>query len=178
MIFSNRLIHWYLQNKRDLPWRNTCNPYEIWLSEIILQQTRVEQGMAYYFKFTNAFPTVFDLAKADEQVVLNLWQGLGYYSRARNLHRTAKQIVEEFDGVFPDSYEGLLKLKGVGPYTAAAIASFAFDQPYAVVDGNVFRVIARYFGIEKPIDTTEGKNDSIALSSVQSYCFITNFINF
>ena len=150
---------WYHVHKRALPWRETRNPYFIWLSEIILQQTRVEQGMAYYFKFTEAFPTVHDLAQADEQVVLNLWQGLGYYSRARNLHRTAKQLVEEFEGEFPKSYEGLLKLTGVGPYTAAAIASFSFDLPHAVLDGNVFRVLSRLNNWSVPINSTQGKKD-------------------
>jgi A/G-specific adenine glycosylase len=156
---QRELSNWYGIYKRPLPWRETKNPYFIWLSEIILQQTRVDQGMAYYFKFIEAFPSVFDLANADEQYVLNLWQGLGYYSRARNLHRTAKQIVEEFDGNFPDSYEGLLKLKGVGPYTAAAIASFAFDLPHAVLDGNVFRVLSRLHNWDVPINSTQGKKD-------------------
>lgn len=150
---------WYHVHKRALPWRETRNPYFIWLSEIILQQTRVEQGMAYYFRFIDAFPSVYDLAKADEQVVLNLWQGLGYYSRARNLHQTAKQIVEEFNGKFPESYDGLLKLKGVGPYTAAAIASFSFDLPHAVLDGNVFRVLSRLNNWSIPINSTQGKKD-------------------
>ncbi len=156
---QGELSNWYQVHKRDLPWRETKNPYFIWLSEIILQQTRVEQGMSYYYTFIHAFPTVFDLAQTDEQVVLNLWQGLGYYSRARNLHRTAKQIVEEFDGNFPDSYEGLLKLKGIGPYTAAAIASFAFDLPHAVLDGNVFRVLSRLYNWSVPINSTQGKKD-------------------
>jgi A/G-specific adenine glycosylase len=156
---QRELSNWYSIHKRPLPWRETNNPYFIWLSEIILQQTRVDQGMAYYFKFIEAFPSVFDLAKADEQVVLNLWQGLGYYSRARNLHRTAKQIVEEFDGAFPENYEGLLKLKGVGPYTAAAIASFSFDLPHAVLDGNVFRVLSRLYNWDVPINSTQGKKD-------------------
>ena len=150
---------WYLAHKRPLPWRETQNPYFIWLSEIILQQTRVDQGMAYYFKFVEAFPTVFDLANADEQSVLNLWQGLGYYSRARNLHATAKQVVSEFHGKFPDTYEGLLSLKGVGPYTAAAIASFSFDLPHAVLDGNVFRVLSRLYNWSVPINSTQGKKD-------------------
>ena len=156
---QHELGNWYAAHKRALPWRETKNPYFIWLSEIILQQTRVDQGMAYYFKFIEAFPSVFDLAKADEQVVLNLWQGLGYYSRARNLHRTAKQIVDEFEGQFPKSYDGLLKLKGVGPYTASAIASFAFDLPHAVLDGNVFRVLSRLHNWHEPINSTQGKKD-------------------
>lgn len=150
---------WYQANKRPLPWRETNDPYLIWLSEIILQQTRVDQGMAYYFKFVDAFPTVMDLANADEQQVLNLWQGLGYYSRARNLHATAKQVVSVFQGVFPASYEGLLSLKGVGPYTAAAIASFSYDLPHAVLDGNVFRVLSRLYNWSVPINSTQGKKD-------------------
>ncbi len=140
-----------------MPWRNTRNPYYIWLSEVILQQTRVVQGMPYYYKFIEAFPTVFDLAKADEAEVLRLWQGLGYYSRARNLHATAKIVVEQFGGIFPDSYEKLLTLKGVGTYTAAAIASFAYDENVAVLDGNVYRVLARVFGIETDISGNDAK---------------------
>ena len=155
MEFSNSLIHWYLQNKRDLPWRNTTNPYLIWLSEIMLQQTRVAQGLPYFLAFTEAFPTVFDLAKADEEQVLKLWQGLGYYSRARNLHATAKYIAMELNGNFPDNYKNLLQLKGVGEYTAAAIASFSYNEPVAVVDGNVFRVLSRYFNIDS--DISDGK---------------------
>jgi A/G-specific adenine glycosylase len=149
MHFSNSLIDWYLQNKRDLPWRNTTNPYAIWLSEIMLQQTRVTQGLPYFYAFMDAFPTVFDLANAQEEEVLKLWQGLGYYSRARNLHATAKQIAFDCNGKFPDKYEKLLQLKGVGAYTAAAIASFSYNEPVAVVDGNVFRVLARYFGMNE-----------------------------
>lgn len=155
MEFSNSLIHWYLQNKRDLPWRNTTNPYLIWLSEIMLQQTRVAQGLPYFLAFTEAFPTVFDLAKADEEQVLKLWQGLGYYSRARNLHATAKYIAVELNGNFPENYKNLLQLKGVGEYTAAAIASFSYNEPVAVVDGNVFRVLSRYFNIDS--DISDGK---------------------
>ena len=151
MAFYKRLIQWYLLNKRDLPWRNTTDPYAIWLSEIILQQTRVAQGLPYFVSFIDAFPTVFDLASADEDQVLKLWQGLGYYSRARNLHKTAKFIAQDLGGVFPDSYAGLLKLGGVGPYTAAAIASFSYDEAVPVVDGNVYRVLARHFGIETDI---------------------------
>jgi A/G-specific adenine glycosylase len=155
MEFPNAIIKWYLQNKRDLPWRHTQNPYFIWLSEIMLQQTRVAQGLPYFNAFTAAFPTVFDLANAKEEQVLKLWQGLGYYSRARNLHATAKSITFDNNGNFPSKYAELLKLKGVGEYTAAAIASFAYDEPVAVVDGNVFRVLSRYFNIE--LDISEGK---------------------
>lgn len=155
--FSSKLIKWYAFEKRDLPWRKTKEPYHIWLSEIILQQTRVAQGLPYYQRFTETFPTVFDLAQADEEQVLKLWQGLGYYSRARNLHHTAKKIAFEQDGVFPKSYAELLKLKGIGDYTASAIASICYSEPCAVVDGNVYRVLARVFGIDIPIDSSEGK---------------------
>lgn len=155
MEFSNSLIKWYLQNKRDLPWRNTINPYPIWLSEIMLQQTRVAQGLPYFMAFMEAFPTVFDLANAEEEQVLKLWQGLGYYSRARNLHATAKYIATELKGDFPPNYNQLLQLKGVGEYTAAAIASFAYNEPVAVVDGNVFRVLSRYFNMDN--DISDGK---------------------
>nr|WP_315159750.1 A/G-specific adenine glycosylase [uncultured Flavobacterium sp.] len=165
MIFSNSLIQWYLQNKRDLPWRNTTNPYPIWLSEIILQQTRVAQGTPYFYAFLESFPTVYDLAQADEQQVLKLWQGLGYYSRARNLHQTAQYIVNELAGVFPNSFSGLLQLKGVGEYTAAAIASFAYDEPVPVVDGNVFRVLSRYFGVESDISLGKTKKEFTALAA-------------
>lgn len=156
MIFSNTLIYWYLQNQRDLPWRKTKNPYFIWLSEIMLQQTRVAQGLEYYKKFTTEFPSIFDLANADESTVLKLWQGLGYYSRARNLHFTAKHIVNEFNGEFPSTYAEIIKLKGIGDYTASAIASFAFNEATAVVDGNVYRVLSRYFGIDTPINSSKG----------------------
>ncbi len=159
MNFSKQLIKWYLENKRELPWRNTTNPYLIWLSEIMLQQTRVAQGLPYYLAFTNAFPTVFDLANANEEKVLKLWQGLGYYSRARNLHLTAQIIVHKFGGVFPNNYNDLLELKGIGEYTAAAIASFSFQEPVPVVDGNVFRVLARVFGIESDISLSKTKNE-------------------
>lgn len=148
---------WYRQNKRNLPWRDTKNAYHIWLSEIILQQTRVDQGMSYYIKFIENYPSVTDLAAAKEDEVLKLWQGLGYYSRARNLHTAAKEIVEKYNGQFPDSYQNIKSLKGVGDYTAAAIASFAFDLPHAVVDGNVFRVLSRYYNDDTPIDSTQGK---------------------
>ena len=165
MNFSKTLIQWYLQNKRDLPWRNNTNPYTIWLSEIMLQQTRVAQGLPYFLRFTEAFPTVFDLAKADEESVLKLWQGLGYYSRARNLHKTAKQIAFEFNGEFPKSYSELLHLKGIGQYTAAAIASFSYNETVPVVDGNVFRVLSRYFDIETDIASAGAKNEFIELAT-------------
>ncbi|MEP0262457.1 A/G-specific adenine glycosylase [Dokdonia sp.] len=156
MELSNKLISWYLENKREMPWRQTTDPYYIWLSEIILQQTRVAQGLPYYLKFTEAFPTVKDLANASEEEVLKLWQGLGYYSRGRNLHTAAKYIMDEYNGVFPNTYEKLLELKGVGDYTASAIASISFNKPTAVVDGNVYRVLSRIFGIETPINSTLG----------------------
>ena len=159
MNFANSLTQWYLKNKRDLPWRNTQNPYFIWLSEIMLQQTRVAQGMPYFYSFTNAFPTVFDLANASEEQVLKLWQGLGYYSRARNLHKTAQHVAFELDGKFPDNYTALLKLKGVGSYTAAAIASFSYGESVPVVDGNVFRVLSRYFDIETDILSNNAKKE-------------------
>ena len=164
MNFSNVLIKWYLQNKRDLPWRNTTNPYPIWLSEIMLQQTRVAQGMPYFLSFTTAFPTVFDLAAAHEEEVLKLWQGLGYYSRARNLHKTAQYIASDLAGIFPDNYSDLLKLKGVGEYTAAAIASFSYNEAVPVVDGNVFRVLSRYFDIETDIAQASAKKEFAALA--------------
>ncbi|WP_158858737.1 A/G-specific adenine glycosylase [Lunatibacter salilacus] len=155
--FTNQLLHWYPDNCRELPWRNTKDPYIIWLSEIILQQTRVAQGLPYFSLFLERFPSVQDLASAPEEEILRCWQGLGYYSRARNLHACAKSIVQEHGGDFPQSYRELLSLKGVGPYTAAAIASFAFGQQVAVVDGNVFRVLGRYFGIEDDIGSSGGK---------------------
>lgn len=164
MNFSKSLIQWYLQNKRDLPWRNTTNPYHIWLSEIMLQQTRVAQGLPYFLSFTSSFPTVFDLANADEEEVLKLWQGLGYYSRARNLHGTAKYIAADLGGAFPDNYDDLLKLKGVGEYTAAAIASFSYDEVVPVVDGNVFRVLSRYFNIDTDIASSGAKKEFTALA--------------
>jgi A/G-specific adenine glycosylase len=157
--FHRLTIDWYRQNKRDLPWRNTKNPYKIWLSEIILQQTRVDQGMNYYLKFIRNYPTIFDLANANEHEVLNDWQGLGYYSRARNLHFTAKHIASELNGIFPNQYSEIIKLKGIGEYTAAAISSFSFDLPHAVLDGNVYRVLSRVFDIATPIDSTEGKKE-------------------
>ena len=164
MIFSNKLILWYLQNKRDLPWRKTKNPYYVWLSEIILQQTRVAQGLDYYLKFIDAFPTVNHLANAEESTVLKLWQGLGYYSRARNLHFSAKYILNELNGEFPKTYKEIVKLKGVGDYTASAIASMCFNEPTAVVDGNVYRVLSRYFGIDTPINSSAGIKEFKALA--------------
>lgn len=169
MNFSKLLLAWYQQNKRDLPWRHETDAYKIWLSEIILQQTQVVQGLSYYQKFVKHFPTVKHLAKAPEDEVLKLWQGLGYYSRARNLHNAAKHIVEKHKGKFPTTYEEIRALKGVGDYTAAAIASFAYGQPYAVVDGNVYRVLSRVFGIGTPIDTTEGKKQFQQLANELLY---------
>ncbi|MFS4468778.1 A/G-specific adenine glycosylase [Maribacter sp. 2210JD10-5] len=156
MTFSEKILTWYRENKRSLPWRGTKDPYKIWLSEIMLQQTRVAQGTPYYLKFVETFPTVFDLAKAPEEQILKLWQGLGYYSRARNLHATAKMVVNDYNGNFPGTYKELLKLKGVGDYTASAIASISFDEPQAVVDGNVYRVLSRYFGVDLPINSPQG----------------------
>ena len=162
MEFANTIISWFRENGRALPWRETRDPYAIWLSEIILQQTRIAQGWEYWERFMTQYPTVEDLAAAYEDEVLKLWQGLGYYSRARNLHTAAKQIVAL--GHFPDTLEGIKQLKGVGDYTAAAIGSFAFDIPAAVVDGNVYRVLARYFGIDTPINSTQGKKEFAALA--------------
>ncbi len=163
--FTKTLLKWdEAQNDRKMPWKGIKNPYHIWLSEIILQQTRVEQGLPYYKKFVEHYPTVEHLANAPEDEVMKLWEGLGYYSRARNLHFAAKSIVKERDGVFPDTYEEIIKLKGVGTYTAAAVASFAFDLPHAVVDGNVYRVLSRFFGIETAIDSTEGKKEFAKLA--------------
>ena len=164
MNFSNILINWYLHNKRELPWRDTRNPYFIWLSEIILQQTQITQGLPYYLNFVKNYPTVFDLAKADETDVLNLWQGLGYYSRARNLHHSAKYIANELKGVFPNNYKDLLKLKGIGDYTASAIASICFNEPTPVVDGNVYRFLSRYFGIITPINSSKGQKEFKSLA--------------
>ena len=157
--FSTKLVSWYQENKRVLPWRCTDNPYFIWLSEILLQQTRVEQGLEYYNNFIYRFPEIKSLAEANEEEILKLWQGLGYYSRARNLHFAAKQIINNYNGRFPDKYEDILKLKGVGPYSAAAIASITFNLPYPVIDGNVLRVISRIFGIKTPVDSTLGKKE-------------------
>lgn len=159
MKFSNKLINWYLANKRSLPWRETRNPYYIWLSEVILQQTQINQGLPYYKAFVKKFPSVYELARAKEKTVLNLWQGLGYYSRARNLHFTAKFIVKELNGVFPDNCEELIKLKGVGDYTASAIASICYNEPTPVVDGNVYRFLSRYFGISTPINSSKAKKE-------------------
>jgi A/G-specific adenine glycosylase len=164
MDFSNSLLHWYLQNKRDLPWRKTTNAYPIWLSEIMLQQTRVAQGTPYFLSFMKHFPTVFDLANANEEQVLKLWQGLGYYSRARNMHKTAQFIVSEFNGEFPNNFNDLLKLKGIGEYTAAAIASFSFNEIVPVVDGNVFRVLSRYFDVETDISSATAKKEFAKLA--------------
>lgn len=163
--FSKTITNWYSTNKRELPWRNTSNPYHIWLSEIMLQQTRVNQGLPYYLAFTSQFPDIFALANAPEQEVLRLWQGLGYYSRARNLHATAKYIANELNGKFPENYNNLLKLKGVGSYTAAAIASFSYNEKVAVLDGNVFRVLARYFGIETDIASPLGTKEFSILAN-------------
>ena len=156
MSFSRKILNWYSDNKRALPWRQTTDAYKIWLSEILLQQTRVAQGLPYYLKFIDRFPTVYDLANASEEEVLKLWQGLGYYSRARNLHAAAKTVVDDYKGVFPGNYSDLIKLKGVGDYTASAIASISFNQPEPVVDGNVYRVLARYFGVDLAIDSPKG----------------------
>ncbi len=162
--FKRHIYLWFTLNKRALPWRETTDPYKIWLSEIILQQTRVAQGINYYNNFIKAFPTIFDLANATEDVVLKLWQGLGYYTRARNLHYTSKYIVENFNGKFPGDYKTILSLKGIGPYTAAAISSIAFDLPYPAVDGNIMRVISRYFGITKPVDSLQGKKEIMQIA--------------
>ncbi len=155
--FSQNLTGWYHQNKRDLPWRNTNDPYKIWISEIMLQQTRVDTVIPYYEHFLEQFPTIYDLADADQQQVLKCWEGLGYYSRARNMHQAAKTVVKEFNGRIPDSYEEITSLKGVGPYTASAILSIAFQKKFAVVDGNVIRVLARYFGITDDIRSAKTK---------------------
>ena len=165
MDFSNTLIKWYLQNKRDLPWRNTQDPYCVWLSEIILQQTRVAQGLPYYQAFVAAFPSVHHLAQAAEQDVLKLWQGLGYYSRARNLHQAAQYISTELNGEFPKNYQDLLQIKGVGTYTAAAIASFCYNEAVPVVDGNVFRVLSRYLGVPTDIVLASTKKEFSALAA-------------
>jgi A/G-specific adenine glycosylase len=157
MNFSVELIAWYNQNKRDLPWRNTTDAYIIWLSEIILQQTRVEQGMPYFYRFAEKYPTVTAFAAANEDEILKLWQGLGYYSRGRNMLKTAQLVQQQYKGVFPVSYNELIKLKGIGEYTAAAISSFSSNEARAVVDGNVYRVLARYFGIYEPINSPKGK---------------------
>lgn len=169
MTFQTELINWYHINKRDLPWRHTKDAYTIWLSEIILQQTRVEQGLPYFNKFLENFPTVNDFASATEARVLKLWQGLGYYSRGRNMHSTAQIVVNNFNGTFPNLHDELLKLKGVGEYTAAAISSFSSGEARAVVDGNVFRVLSRYFGIDTPINSPAGKKQFFALANELIY---------
>lgn len=168
--FAPTLEVWYERHKRNLPWRHTKDPYSIWLSEVILQQTRVNQGLPYYERFVSTYPTIADMAKADERDILRLWQGLGYYSRARNMHQTARYIAVELGGIFPDNYHSLLQLKGIGAYTAAAIASFAFGERVPVVDGNVYRVLARVFGISEDITTTSAKKTfaSLAHQLIQS----------
>jgi A/G-specific adenine glycosylase len=163
--FSDKVVKWYLQNMRDLPWRQTRDPYRIWLSEILLQQTRVSQGLPYYLRFVETFPDVRLLAAASEQEILRLWQGLGYYTRARNLHKCAREVVSSFDGKFPATFEDLKKLPGIGDYTAAAIASICFREPVAVVDGNVFRVLSRIFGIDHAINSPEGKKHFSSLAN-------------
>lgn len=159
MSFSRDIVQWYHAHKRDLPWRQTQDPYIIWLSEIILQQTRVDQGLPYFYRFVERFPTVRSFAEASEDEILRLWQGLGYYSRARNMHHAAKTVMSVHKGHFPSNYEALIQLKGIGEYTAAAIASFAGGEPRAVVDGNVYRVLARYFGKDTPINSSAGKRE-------------------
>ena len=164
--FTSKLMNWHRDvNTRSLPWKEEKDPYKIWLSEIILQQTRAQQGLPYYLKFIESYPTVLDMAKAKDEDAFRLWQGLGYYNRCRNMLATARIVSNELNGKFPKTYAELLELKGIGPYTAAAIASFAFGAPSAVVDGNVYRVLARYFGIETPFDTTEGKKEFSKLAN-------------
>ena len=165
-LFPEILLRWYADHKRDLPWRSTSDPYHIWVSEIILQQTRVIQGTDYYHRFIRTFPDVFSLAAATVEQVLKAWEGLGYYSRARNMHEAAQRIVLKYHGAFPDSYDELLKLKGIGPYTAAAIASIAFQQPVPVVDGNVFRVLSRFFALRAPMDTSAGRKEVARLAGM------------
>jgi A/G-specific adenine glycosylase len=165
MNFTDELVQWYLANKRDLPWRNTTDAYTIWLSEIILQQTRVEQGLPYFNRFVEKYPTASDFAAAHEDEVLKLWQGLGYYSRGRNMLKTARLVRQMYNGVFPESYDELIKLKGIGEYTAAAISSFSSNEARAVVDGNVYRVLARYFGIYDAINSTTGKKTFQSLAT-------------
>src|SRR5574344_1867798 len=155
--FSEILLNWYDSHARELPWRQTSDPYLIWVSEIILQQTRVDQGLDYYLRFIKRFPNIKSLADADEDEVLKYWQGLGYYSRARNLHKAAKIIQNHFNGTFPNNYKEIISLPGIGEYTAAAISSFAFNLPFAAVDGNIFRVLSRLTGDDTPIDTSSGK---------------------
>jgi A/G-specific adenine glycosylase len=163
--FTNALMRWHNNdNDRDLPWKNEKDPYRIWLSEVILQQTRAQQGLPYYLAFIDKYPTLQDIATANDQEAFRLWQGLGYYNRCKNMLATARIVAGEHQGLFPESYDGLLALKGIGPYTAAAIASFAYELPHAVVDGNVYRVLSRHFGIETPFDTTAGKKEFAALA--------------
>lgn len=170
IFFTRALMDWHhTKNDRSLPWKQEKDPYRIWLSEVILQQTRAQQGLPYYLKFTQAYPTVKDMAASTDEDAFRLWQGLGYYNRCKNMLATARIVSGELNGAFPRSYEGLLSLKGIGPYTAAAIASFAFGLPHAVVDGNVYRVLARYFGIETPFDTTEGKKEFQQLAQALLY---------
>jgi len=163
--FTNRLMAWHkTDNDRNLPWKSEKDPYKIWLSEVILQQTRAQQGLPYYLRFTEAYPTVQAMAAAADEDAYRIWQGLGYYNRCKNMLATARLVTADHQGRFPQSYDGLLSLRGIGPYTAAAIASFAFELPHAVVDGNVYRVLSRYFGIDTPIDSTEGKRTFTALA--------------
>ena len=157
MNFTSSILFWYKKNKRDLPWRRNADPYKVWLSEIILQQTRIDQGLPYYLKFVKKYPNITSLAKANEQDILILWQGLGYYSRARNLLKTAKTIIDTFDGKFPEKYIELKKLPGIGEYTASAISSICFNERRAVLDGNVYRVISRFYGIDKPTNSYNGQ---------------------
>lgn len=163
--FSDKIVKWYLENRRPLPWRETNDPYRLWLSEVILQQTRVAQGLPYYHNFTTAFPSVRHLAEASEQQVLRMWQGLGYYTRARNLHKCAKAVVKTHQGRFPTTSADLQKLPGIGQYTAAAVASFAFGEKVAVLDGNVFRILSRIFGVDSPINTNEGRKKFLELAN-------------
>lgn len=169
-IFVNKIIDWYLIHKRDLPWRHTTDPYLIWLSEIILQQTRVNQGLPYYLKFVETYATISDFADAPIDEILRIWQGLGYYSRARNMHFTANEIKNKHNGIFPSDYDTLIKLKGIGKYTASAISSFSINENKAVVDGNVYRVLSRFWGISEPINTTEGiKKFDILANEIINY---------
>ncbi|OIP84034.1 MAG: A/G-specific adenine glycosylase [Porphyromonadaceae bacterium CG2_30_38_12] len=163
---SKTIISWYNENKRTLPWRDISDAYRIWISEIILQQTRVNQGLGYYLRFVERFPDIATLAAAQEDEVLKYWQGLGYYSRARNLHKTARQLMEQYNGYFPKNHAEILKLSGIGTYTAAAISSFAYNDPFPVVDGNVYRVLSRFYGIETPIDTNAGKKEYAQLAEL------------
>jgi len=156
MNFTTQMLNWYSKNRRDLPWRNNKNPYSVWLSEIILQQTKIQQGLPYYLRFIDKYPDVFSMSKATEQDILKLWEGLGYYSRARNLHKTSKILVNDYNGIFPFSYEGLLSLPGIGKYTASAISSICYEEKKAVLDGNVYRLLSRYFAIDLAINSPSG----------------------